>query len=174
MNLGKEYPQYPVAAVGAVVLRAEKDGKWSVLLVRRANPPHKGEWSLPGGSLELGETLEAAISREVYEETGLSVEPLAVVDVFDLITRDAAVDESKVGLVRFHYVLVDFLCCIEDGKSSEPSFAADVTDASWWSLRDIEDGTELHLTSRTLEVIRKAVVLYERGELQPRRMKFEP
>src|SRR5712692_8214105 len=95
----RTYPDRPIVGVGAVVI----DGN-SVLLVRRANEPLKGEWSLPGGAVELGETLEAAIAREVYEETGLSVEVGPIVDVLDRIRFD---DDLR---PRFHYVLVDFVC----------------------------------------------------------------
>ena len=88
--------------MGAVVFNAD-----CVLLVRRAKAPLAGEWSLPGGAVELGETLEEAIVREVAEETGLRVVPLQVVKVFDHIDRDGE------GGIRFHYVLVDFLCRID-------------------------------------------------------------
>jgi len=96
--MGREYPDAPVAGVGAVVLRAGK-----VLLVRRGTAPLLGRWSLPGGVLELGETLTEGIVREVLEETSLRITPLAVVESFDRIHRDAE------GRVQFHYVLIDFL-----------------------------------------------------------------
>ena len=107
MTAQREYPVAPMVGVGAVVF----DGD-CVLLVRRAKAPLAGEWSLPGGAVELGETLEEAVVREVAEETGLRVTPLQVVKVFDHIDRDAE------GRIRFHYVLVDFLCRIdaEGGK----------------------------------------------------------
>jgi 8-oxo-dGTP diphosphatase len=97
--VGRTYPTRPIVGVGAVVLAAD-----GVVLVKRRYEPLAGEWSLPGGGLELGETLEAGVAREIEEETGLTVEVGPVVDVFDRIL----VDES--GRVRYHFVLVDFLC----------------------------------------------------------------
>ena len=102
--MAREYPQAPVAAVGGVVIH---DG--AVLLVKRAYPPRQGEWSLPGGQLELGESLAEGVRREVREETGLDVEVGAVVDVFDRVHRDEA------GRIRYHFVIVDFLCHASGG-----------------------------------------------------------
>src|ERR1700757_1735689 len=95
----REYPEAPLVGVGAVIIQENQ-----VLLIQRGQEPLKGEWSLPGGALELGETLQQGIRREVLEETGLVVEPVAVVEVLDRISRDAE------GRVQYHYVLVDFLC----------------------------------------------------------------
>ena len=95
----RKFPERPVVGVGAVVLDGER-----VLLVKRGHEPLKGEWSLPGGAVELGETLEAAIAREVLEETGLAVEVGPVVEVFDRIYP------ASDGRVEYHYVLVDYLC----------------------------------------------------------------
>src|SRR2546428_7972306 len=97
--MAREFPERPVVGVGAVVIDGSR-----VLLVKRANEPLKGEWSLPGGAVEIGETLEAAIRREVREETGLDVEVGPIVDVLDRIRYDPD------GRIKFHYVLVDFLC----------------------------------------------------------------
>jgi mutator protein MutT len=111
----RKYPDRPFVGVGAVVVR---DGE--VLLVRRGREPMAGQWSLPGGAVETGETLEACVARELLEETGLEVEVGPVVEVFDRITHDAA------GRVEYHYVLVDYLCWPVGGDLRP---ASDVDDA---------------------------------------------
>ena len=98
MSSQHEFPKRPVPAVGAIVFR---DG--AVLLVKRGAEPNRGRWSLPGGSLEIGETVEAGAVRETREETGVDVQPLRVLDVRNFIER-------KDGEVRWHYVLIDVLC----------------------------------------------------------------
>lgn len=139
----REYPEAPIAGVGAVIVRDHPDGRKQVLLIRRAHEPLKGEWSLPGGAVELGETLHAAICREVLEETGLIVEPIDTLLALDRIARDDA------GRVRYHYVLVDFLCRVVGGSLA---CATDALDARWATADDL-DG----LTPLTLGVIHKAL-----------------
>ena len=156
-----------MVGVGAVVFDAE-----CVLLVRRAKAPLAGEWSLPGGAVELGETLEEAIVREVAEETGLRVTPLQVVKAFDHIDRDAE------GRIRFHYVLVDFLCrmAAEDGESAalereHPAEKAalqhgsDVSDAQWVLVQGLRTSKEFTLTDRALEVIATGWNAFREGGL---------
>jgi len=118
-----------------------------VLLIRRGQEPLKGEWSLPGGAVELGETLEEAVCREVLEETGLVVEPAEIVQAFDRISRDGE------GRVRYHYVLVDFLCRVKAETPPPETIvcATDALEARWAGPGDL-DG----LTPLTVEVIRKA------------------
>lgn len=95
----RQYPERPIVGVGAVIIQ---EGR--VVLVKRRYEPLAGRWSLPGGTLELGETLEAGLAREMQEETGLDVEVGPVIEVFDRILLDEA------QRVRFHFVLVDYLC----------------------------------------------------------------
>jgi mutator protein MutT len=139
----REYPDAPIAGVGAVIVRNGPDGQKQVLLIRRAQEPLKGEWSLPGGAVELGETLEQAICREVQEETGLIVETVDIVQVFDRISRDPE------GRVRYHYVLIDFLCRIAGGSLA---CATDALEGRWATANELEG-----LTPLTVEVIRKAL-----------------
>ena len=101
----RRYPTRPLVGIGAVVISDE--GK--VLLVKRRHEPLAGQWSLPGGMLELGETLEAGVRREIEEETGLIVSVGAVVEAFDRILLD------DTGQVRYHFVLVDYLCRVRGG-----------------------------------------------------------
>lgn len=133
----REYPDRPIVGVGAVIFDQER-----VLLVQRGHPPMQGEWSLPGGALEVGETLHEGVKREVLEETGLTVEPVVIVEVFDRIARD------NVGRVQFHYVLVDYLCRVTGGS---PAHASDAADLRWAALDDLNT-----IAPFTREVILKA------------------
>jgi ADP-ribose pyrophosphatase YjhB (NUDIX family) len=139
----REYPDAPIAGVGAVIVRDDADGRKRVLLIRRGQEPLKGEWSLPGGAVELGETLEDAICREVLEETGLVVEVVDTIKAFDRISRDEA------GRVRYHYVLIDFLCRVTGGSLV---CATDAVEARWAGADQLQG-----LTHLTVEVIHKAL-----------------
>src|SRR5215510_15318693 len=101
----REYPDRPIVGVGAVIIHENR-----VLLAKRARPPLQGQWSLPGGVVELGETLRAATEREALEETGLMVKADEVLEVLDRIIPGAD------GRTRFHYVLVDFVCRVRGGE----------------------------------------------------------
>jgi 8-oxo-dGTP diphosphatase len=136
----REYPDRPVVGIGAVVVQ---DGK--VLLVKRRYAPLAGEWSLPGGGVEVGETLEACVVREMREETGLDVEVGPVIEVFDRITQDAD------GRVQYHYVLVDYLCWPLAGELVP---ASDVADAAWVDPGDIAG---YHITAKATSVIERAL-----------------
>jgi len=136
----RRYPERPIAGVGGVILI---DGK--VLLIRRRFEPNAGRWSLPGGTLEVGETLQEGTAREMKEETGLDVEVGPVIDVFDRIIHDGD------GRVQFHFVLVDFLCRPVGGTPAPSSDASDLT------LTDPSDLGPYDLTEKTLEVIRRAI-----------------
>jgi 8-oxo-dGTP diphosphatase len=136
----RPYPDRPVVGVGAVVL----DGA-QVLLIKRGHAPLKGQWSLPGGGVEIGETLEQAIAREVLEETGLTIEVGPMVEVIDRISRDAD------GRVEHHFVLVDFVCRPRGGVLRG---ASDAEDAAWVSLADLP---RYEVAAVTVSVILKAV-----------------
>jgi 8-oxo-dGTP diphosphatase len=116
-----------------------------VLLVRRASDPLRGEWSLPGGMLELGETLRQAVEREVLEETGLRVLADRVLEVFESITPDPQ------GRTQFHYVLIDFLCLPESG---EPRPGSDVSEVLWARVDQLE---RFGLSENAVTVIDKAI-----------------
>lgn len=140
MSDSRAYPSRPIVGVGAVVVDQDR-----VVLVRRRYEPLAGRWSLPGGTLEVGETLEAGVAREIHEETGLVVRVGPVVDVFDRITKD---EESR---VRFHFVLVDYLCWPIGGTLRHGS---DVDDAR---LVPIDDLSRFDLTEKALSVIALAL-----------------
>lgn len=127
-----------MVGVGAVVVDGER-----VLLIRRGHEPMKGEWSLPGGALEVGETLLEGVRREVLEETGLEVEPVAMIEVLDRIARDGE------GRVQFHYVLVDYLCRVVGG---ELCCATDAVEARWASREELNGVAEF-----TVAVIHKGL-----------------
>lgn len=115
----REYPDRPIVGVGAVIVH---EGR--ILLVKRGAPPLEGQWSLPGGVVELGETLRAAAEREAREETGLVVEADEVLEVFDRIIP------GENGKPQYHYVLIDFLCHVAGGELRAGGDAADVAWAS--------------------------------------------
>ena len=120
----RDYPDRPLIGVGAVIVAENR-----VVVVRRGHEPLKGEWSIPGGVLEVGETLRAGVAREALEETGLVVEPGEVLEVLDRIVRDSQ------GRVQFHYVLIDFLCRPTGG---ELRAGGDAEEARWISAAEIE------------------------------------
>lgn len=132
----------PIVGVGALVFRGE-----SVLLVKRGAEPLKGRWSIPGGKVEFGETLRAAVERETLEETGLQVKAGALVEIFERIRRGAAGDDA------YHYVLMDYLCAIVGGelRSGDDAAAAD-----WFRLDRLD---ALRMTEGTSAVIRKAFAM---------------
>jgi 8-oxo-dGTP diphosphatase len=149
--LRREYPEAPIIGVGAVVIDGNR-----VLLVRRGNEPLKGEWSLPGGALELGETLQQGVVREVLEETGLTVLPAGIVEVLDRITQD---DAS--GRTRYHYVLVDFLCYPVRGTVLGGS---DAEEARWVEREQLQEQGFYRLAPLTVQVIEKAFGLGQAGD----------
>jgi len=121
--MAREYPDNPLVGVGAVIVEENR-----VLLIRRGQPPLLGEWSLPGGLLECGETLREAVVREAREETGLLVETDEMLGVYERVIRDDA------KRVRYHYVLIDFLCRPVGGDLKAGSDAADVR---WFTRNEL-------------------------------------
>jgi ADP-ribose pyrophosphatase YjhB (NUDIX family) len=115
----REYPEQPLVGVGAVIV-----DRGRVLLIRRGSEPLKGQWSLPGGLLELGESLHQGVIREVREETGLEVEPLELVELLDRVHRQGE-------RVQYHYVIADYLCRLTGGELR----AASDADAARWVER---------------------------------------
>lgn len=134
----REFPEVPLVGVGAIVIEGDR-----VLLVKRAHPPIQGQWSIPGGVLELGELVREAAVREAREETGLIVEPGELLGVYDRILRDV---EKR---VQYHYVLIDFLCRRVGGELLAASDAAEVQ----WFRRD--ELPALQLAEDTFDVIQK-------------------
>ena len=151
MGSSREYPNFPIPGVGAVVLR-EVDGRTEVLLIRRGSEPMAGGWSLPGGAIELGESVREACVRETLEETGLAVQPLAEVEVIDVIHRDA------MGRVQYHYVVVDILCRVLGGQMLS---GTDASEVAWADVRQVLESGDFALTARACTVIRKALMMNE-------------
>jgi 8-oxo-dGTP diphosphatase len=133
----REYPESPLVGVGAIII-----DKGRVLLVKRGHPPLAGEWSIPGGVLELGETLREAAIREAREETCLTVETAELLGVYDRVLRD---DD---GRTLYHFVLVDFLC---RQVSGEAHAADDADEVRWFTAEEIG---ALGLPEDTAEVVR--------------------
>ena len=129
-----EYPDLPRVAVGAVVIHNDL-----ILLVKRGKPPAKGEWAIPGGSVELGETLQAAAEREIYEETGITIQARKVIYTFDSIVMDG-------DRTRFHYVILDLEASYLAG---EPRAGDDVLEAGWFGSGQLE---ALGVNTRTLHL----------------------
>ncbi|MGD0893711.1 MAG: NUDIX hydrolase [Terracidiphilus sp.] len=153
----REYPETPLVGIGAVVVDSGR-----VLLVRRGTEPLKGEWSLPGGLLEVGESLTAGIIREVREETGLIVEPIELIELLDRIHR---VD----GRVRYHYVIADYLCRVTGG---ELLAASDADAVRWVERADWLERAEWHSPS-ALKLDPIAVRVIEKGWLRAQTLQAE-
>jgi 8-oxo-dGTP diphosphatase len=138
----REYPAAPIVGVGAVVVDAGR-----VLLVQRGREPLKGKWSLPGGMLEVGESLHQGVVREVEEETGLKVEPIELVELLDRIVRD----ETDAGeRIRFHYVIADYLCRVVGGALKA---ASDAEAVRWVERAEWNSHSMLALDPITVRVI---------------------
>jgi 8-oxo-dGTP diphosphatase len=138
----REYPETPLVGVGAIIIEGGR-----VVLVKRGHAPLLGKWSIPGGVLEVGETLRKAVVREVLEETGLTIEPGELLGVFERMVPD------EQGRMRYHYLLIDFLCRRVAG---ELAAGDDAEEARWFSREELR---ALELARETEEVILKGFAM---------------
>jgi 8-oxo-dGTP diphosphatase len=138
--MSREYPSAPLVGVGAVITDGAR-----VLLIKRAKEPSRGEWSIPGGLVHLGETIQEAVAREAVEETGLTVRPEELIELLERIFHDDR------GRVRYHYVLADYRCQVAGGEAVAGS---DALEARWFERDELE---QLELAPVTLGVILKAL-----------------
>jgi ADP-ribose pyrophosphatase YjhB (NUDIX family) len=136
----RRYPKRPLVGVGALIFRRGR-----ILMAQRGKEPLKGWWSLPGGALEIGESLDHAVRREVLEETGLVIEPVRVFEIFERIMRDTA------GVAEYHYVLIDYLCRVAGGETRAGD---DVCRVEWMRPEQLKG---LQITEGTLGVIERAL-----------------
>jgi ADP-ribose pyrophosphatase YjhB (NUDIX family) len=139
----REYPLRPIVGIGVAVLKGD-----SVLLVRRGKPPNLGDWTLPGGAQELGETTEEAARRELLEEAGVEVGALTLAATVDTIRRDAA------GRVQFHYTIIDYA---GSWKTGEPRAGSDATEAVWAPLDRLDDYRLWSEAVRVIAIARRLV-----------------
>ncbi len=139
----REFPEFPLVGVGAIIIDRVGNEQGRVLLVKRARPPLQAQWSIPGGALEVGELVREAAVREAREETGLIVEHGELLGVYDRVVRDSQ------QRVQYHYVLIDFLCRRVGGELAAADDAAEVR---WFSREELPG---LKLAEDTLDVIRK-------------------
>ena len=124
------------------------------LLIRRGSEPLRGEWSIPGGTLELGESLQAGVARELREETGLDVRVLELIEVFDRIFPDESLQPSEQKRQpRFHFVIADYLC---ERIAGEPRAGSDVTDVAFATEEELGN---FHLTATATRVLKKAFAM---------------
>ncbi len=156
MTSSREYPERPVVGVGGVII-----DKGRALLIRRGSEPLRGEWSIPGGTLELGESLQEGVARELREETGLDVRVLELIEVFDRIfPADGSPQAQAKPRPRFHFVIVDYLC---ERIGGEPRAGSDVTDVAFATEDELE---KFHLTETATRVLKKAfAMVLARGSL---------
>lgn len=146
----REYPQAPIAAVGVVVVRGDE-----VLLVRRGQEPGRGRWGLPGGAVELGETVAQAAEREVDEECGIAIEIIDVIEVIDRIIPD---DD---GGIRYHYILIDLLT---EYRRGDPIASSDASEVRWVLEKELD---QLELSQATRRVICKGLHKAAEPQRQP-------
>lgn len=144
MATRREYPSQPIVGVGGVVVSNDR-----TLLIKRGRPPLEGQWSIPGGLLEVGETLIEGVRRELREETALEVRPLELIEVFERIELDGG------GKPRYHYVVLDYLC---ESLGGEARAGSDVTHVAWATREELQkyslSSTATRVISRAFEMAR--------------------
>lgn len=149
MAFSREYPERPVIGVGGVIV-----DRGRTVLIRRGTEPLRGEWSIPGGTIEIGETLEDAVRRELREETGLAVRVLELIELFDRIyMENAASSAQDKKKPRYHYVIADYLCELIGG---EPRAGSDVTDLAFAREDEL---AKFRLTEKATSVLKKAFAM---------------
>ncbi|HLZ13347.1 MAG TPA: NUDIX hydrolase [Candidatus Acidoferrum sp.] len=145
----REYPERPIVGVGGVLI---EDGK--ALLIRRGSEPLLGQWSIPGGTLELGETLREGVAREMAEETGIIVRVLDLIEVFERINPYLAPEARDANVrPRFHFVIADYLC---EKISGEAAAGGDATDVAYVAEEDLP---RYQLTEAAMRVLRSAFAM---------------
>jgi mutator protein MutT len=138
-DTNRVYPEFPLPGVAAIIIHEEK-----VLLVERGKEPSKGKWGLPGGLVEVGETIEEAIKREVLEETGISIKPIKLLEVLDSIKKN---EDKK---VQYHYIIFEFLCKYNSGEIKASS---DAPNAAWIPLDSLDSVNIMSSTKSFIERI---------------------
>lgn len=144
----REFPERPIVGVGGVLIENDR-----TLLIRRGNEPLLGQWSIPGGTLELGETLVEGVARELLEETGLIVRALELIEVFERINQDGGESHGTNGRPRFHFVIVDYLC---ERIGGTPRAGGDATEFAFTREDELD---QFQLTEAATRVIHKAFAL---------------
>jgi ADP-ribose pyrophosphatase YjhB (NUDIX family) len=157
LTSSREYPERPVVGVGGVIIDQGR-----ALLIRRGSEPLRGQWSIPGGTLELGESLEEGVARELLEETGLEVRVLELIEVFDRIFIEN-ISQPPEGRrqPRFHFVIVDYLC---ERIAGEAVAGSDVTDVAFAAEDQLDD---FHLTETATRVLKKAFAMHRARRVVP-------
>ena len=149
MASSREYPERPVIGVGGVIV-----DRGRTVLIRRGTEPLLGQWSIPGGTVEIGETLAEAVRRELREETGLEVHVLELIELFDRIyLENGAAPSQQKKKPRYHFVIADYLCELVGG---EPRAGSDVTDLAFARENEL---VKFHLTAKATSVVKKAFAM---------------
>ena len=149
MNSSREYPERPVVGIGGVIIDQSR-----TLLIRRGSEPLLGEWSIPGGILEIGESVEEGVARELLEETGIEVRVLELIEVFDRIyLEEGSTGAESRRKPRFHFVIADYLC---ERLAGEPRAGSDVTDVAFATEEEL---ARFQLTETATRVLKKAFAM---------------